>query len=104
MERMIRKYENKTVLAISPRRVDQITAEKLARKEMIQVEARLPQANVRYNIFWFTKKIQCHPIRTYLVFNYPAPLEIEGRHLWNATDSEESFYRAHSKYTKHSNH
>ena len=37
------KYESKTVLAISPRIVNQLTAEKLAREEMVQVGARLPQ-------------------------------------------------------------
>jgi len=69
MEEVMEKYENKTVLAISPRILNQITAEKIACEEMVQVGARLPPANVRYNIYWFTKKIQRHPIRTYLVFN-----------------------------------
>jgi len=103
MEEVMEKYENKTVLAISPPIINQITAEKIAREEMVKVGARLPPANVRYNIYCFAKKIQRHPIRAYLVFNYPAPPEIERRHLWNATDLEESFYRAHGKYINHSN-
>jgi len=97
------KHKGKTVLAISPRIVNQLTAEKLAREEMFRVGARLPPANVHYQIYWFPKKLQRHPIRTYVVCNYRAPLEVEGSHLWNASDLEASFNRAHVKFYKHSN-
>jgi len=100
---IIKKYAGKTVLAISPKVINQIKAEKLAREQFFQVGARPPPANARSDVIWL-KKMQRHPTRTYVVMEYPAPPAIEGRHLWNAFDLEESFQRAHRKFLKHSNH
>jgi len=96
------KYADKKVLAVSPRVINQISAEKMAKEEIISTGARLPPANVRYHIIWFRKKLQYHPIRTYTIIDYPAPAEIEGRHIWNAADLEDSFNCARGKYLKHS--
>jgi len=103
LEFITKKYLENTVLAISHRIINQITAEKLAREEMFNVGARLPPANVKYHVIWFHKKLQRHPIRTYVVFIYPAPPEIEGQHLWNASDLVDSFNKALGKFHKHSN-
>ena len=100
---MTEKYLATTVLAISPKIINQITAEKLARKEMFKVGARLPPANVKYNVIWFYKKLQRHPTRTYLVFDYPTPPEIEVQHLWNAFDLEDSINKAHGQFHRLSN-
>jgi len=102
MNAIEQKYEGKTVLAISLRIVNQLTAEKLTREKMFRVGAKLPPANVHYQVYWFPKKLQRHPIRTYVVYNYPAPPEVEGSHLWNAFDLEDSFNRAHGKFYKYS--
>jgi len=42
LEFLMEKYQNKTVLGISPKIIKQITAEKLAREEMVRVGARPP--------------------------------------------------------------
>ena len=47
--------------------------------------------------------MQRYPIRTYVVFDYPAPLAIEGRRLWNGSDLEDSLNRTKGKFSKHSN-
>jgi len=103
LDNIMEEYVNKTVLAISPRIVNQVTAEKLAHEEMFKVGARPPPANVRNKVVWFPKKLQCHPIRTYVLYEYSAPLEIEGHHLWNASDLEDSLNKSNRKFTKHSN-
>ena len=103
LETVMAKYTDKTVLAISPRIINQITAEKLAKEEMFRIGARLLPANAKYHIYWFNKKIQRHPIRTYVVFDYPAPPQIEGHHTWSASDLEDSLHRAHGRFIKHSN-
>jgi len=81
LDNIMEKNVDKTVLAISPRIVNQVTAEKLAHEEMFKVGARPPPANVKYQVVWFPKKLQHHPIRTSVVYEYAAPPEIEGQHL-----------------------
>ena len=97
------KYSDKAVLAINSRIINQVTAEKLAREEMFKVGARPPPANAKYQVVWFPKKSQRHPIRTYVVYDYSAPIEIEGQHLWNASELEDSINISHGKFTRHSN-
>jgi len=97
------KCLDKTVLAISPKIKNQRTAEKMAKEHFFEVGARPPPANVKYETIWFKMKIQRHPIRAYIVYNYPAPIEIEGRHLWNIEGLETSLERAQGKFIKLSN-
>jgi len=97
------KYLDNTVLAISPKIINQKTAEKMAGEQFFEVRARPPPANVKYQTFWFNKKMQRHPIGTYMVYGYRAPIEIEGRHLWNIEGFETSSERAQGKFIKFSN-
>jgi len=70
MEEVEEKYADNTVLVVRPRVINQITAEKMVKEEIISTGARLPPANVRYHIIWFRKRLQHHPIRTYIIFDY----------------------------------
>ena len=97
------KNVNKTVLAISSKTINHVRAEKMVRDRMFQVRALLPPANVKYNVSWFSKKIQRHPTRTFIVYDYPAPPAIEASHLWDASDLEDSINRANDKFINHSN-
>jgi len=98
-----KRYRDKTVLAISPRTISQTTAEKMARDLMFKHGARLPPANAKYTIYWFNKKLQRHPIRTFIVCDYPTPPEIEQSHFWEATDLEDFITHARGRYFKRSN-
>jgi len=75
------KYVNKTGLAISLKIINQLTAKKLAQEQFQKVGTIPPPANAKYHVFWFNKKLQHHPIRTYVVYEYSVPPAIEGRHL-----------------------
>ena len=97
------KYLDNTVLAISPKIINQKNAEKIAREQFFEVRARPPPANAKYQTFWFNKKMQRHLIRMYIVYSYPSLIEIEGRHLWNIEGFETSFERAQGKFIKLSN-
>jgi len=48
---LMEKYAEKTVLAISPKIINQVTAEKMAREQFFRVGAKPPPANVRYQVF-----------------------------------------------------
>jgi len=56
IEATMQKYETKTVLAISPCIINQITTDKLAREEMANSRAWSAPANVTYHVYWFNKK------------------------------------------------
>jgi len=90
-EELEQKYFGQTVLFTSHRVLNPVTAIQEALKQYRNNHALEPPRNTFFRVIWFIQRNKIFPFRTFVIFNYPSPPELQTDHLWNMGVLEDSF-------------
>jgi len=82
-EELEQRYFGQTVLSISHRVLNPVTAIPEALKQYRNNHALEPPRNTSFRVIWFIQRNKLFLFRTFVVFNYPSPPELQRDQLRN---------------------
>jgi len=97
-EELEQKYFGQTAFSISHRVLNPVTAIQEALKQHRNNHALEPPQNMSFQVIWFIQRNKLFPFRTFVIFNYPSPPELQTDHLWNMGFLEDSLDTAQGNH------